>query len=122
MEKTVRKRQNRINRHERIRKTVVGTSERPRLCIYRSLKNIYAQVIDDENGKTLLSCSTLLPEIREQISYGGNVAAAKLVGQQLGSKARENGIDKVVFDRGGFTYHGRVRALAESAREAGLKF
>lgn len=122
MNKTEKKRKDRISRHERIRKKVFGTPERPRLCVYRSLQNIYAQIIDDESGNTLLSCSTLSPEIREQISYGGNVAAAKLVGQQLGSKAKEAGIEKVVFDRGGFSYHGRIKALAESARETGLKF
>ena len=118
----VKKRKNTFRRHLRVRKKIFGTAERPRLCVYRSLKNIYAQIIDDEKGETLLSSSTLSPEIRSQISYRGNIAAAKLVGEQIARKAIEKGITSVVFDRGGNIYHGRVKALAESAREAGLKF
>jgi len=86
------------------------------------LKNIYAQVIDDEKKETLLASSTLSPEIRSQISYGGNILAAKLVGEQIALKAKEKGITRMVFDRGGNIYHGRVKALAEAVREAGLKF
>jgi large subunit ribosomal protein L18 len=113
----------RLRRKKRIRKTVVGTSLRPRLCVYRSLKHIYAQVIDDERGETLVAASTLSPEVKEQLaSISGKVAAAKLVGQVVGKKALEKGINKVVFDRNGYLYHGRVRAVAEGAREAGLDF
>lgn len=122
MNHITKKRKNKLRRHKRIRKKVFGTKIRPRLCVYRSLRNIYAQVIDDEKRETLLSSSTLSPEIRSQISYGGNEEAAKLVGKQIARKAKETGIEKVVFDRGGNAYHGRVKALAEAAQEAGLKF
>lgn len=110
----------RLRRHKRVRKTVSGTSSRPRLCVYRSLKNIYAQIIDDENGATLVAASTLETELKEV--YGGNKEAAKKVGELIAKKALEKGIDTVVFDRGGYIYHGRVQELAEGAREAGLKF
>jgi len=112
----------RLQRHERVRKDVFGTPEKPRLCVYRSISNIFAQVIDDVSGATLISASTLDKEIKEQFAYGGNKEAAKAVGEALGKKALEKGIDTVCFDRGGFLYHGRVKALAEAAREAGLKF
>jgi large subunit ribosomal protein L18 len=113
----------RLRRKKRIRKKISGTAIRPRLCVYRSLKHIYAQVIDDERGETLVAASTLSPEIRDQLkSVSGKVAAAKLVGQLVGKKALEKGIQKVVFDRNGYLYHGRVQALAEGAREAGLDF
>jgi len=109
-------------RHLRVRKKVVGTPERPRLSVYRSLKHIYAQIINDQNGTTLVSASTLEPEIRARGIKGGNVEAAKLVGELVARRAKERGITKVVFDRGGYLYHGRVAALAEAARAAGLEF
>ena len=112
--------QARQRRHRRVRRKISGTAERPRLCVFRSLKHIYAQIIDDEKGVTLVAASTLSPEIRG--SYGGNVAAAKRVGALIASKALEAGIRRVVFDRGGYAYHGRVKALAEAAREGGLEF
>ena len=112
----------RLRRHQRIRRRVIGTAEKPRLNVYRSLKNIYAQVIDDDEGRTLVAASTLDPEAKPAIKTGGNAEAAKLVGQFIGKRAVEKGIQTVVFDRGGCKYHGRVAALADSAREAGLKF
>ena len=112
----------RLQRHERVRKDVFGTPEKPRLCVYRSISNIFAQVIDDVSGATLISASTLDKEIKEQFAYGGNKEAAKSVGEALGKKALEKGIDTVCFDRGGFLYHGRVKELADGARSAGLKF
>ncbi|HHV56867.1 MAG TPA: 50S ribosomal protein L18 [Firmicutes bacterium] len=108
-------------RHLRVRKKVAGTPSRPRLAVYRSLNHIYAQVINDETGTTLVSASTLDPEIRARGVKGGNVAAAKLVGELVARRAQERGITKVVFDRGGYLYHGRVAALAEAARAAGLE-
>ncbi len=108
--------------HLRVRTKVVGTPERPRLCVYRSLNHIYAQVIDDRGGRTLAAASSLDKEMRKQLKGGGNVAAAKVVGKVIAERARAAGIEKVVFDRGGYMYHGRVQALAEAAREAGLKF
>ncbi|MCL6633581.1 MAG: 50S ribosomal protein L18 [Alicyclobacillus herbarius] len=112
----------RKRRHLRVRKRVSGTPERPRLNVYRSNKHIYAQVIDDVAGHTLVSASTLDPELREQVSNGGNVEAAEKVGTLVAKRALEKGIETVVFDRGGYLYHGRVQALAEAARAAGLKF
>ena len=108
--------------HLRVRKKVVGTPERPRLSVYRSLNHIYAQVIDDRTGRTLAAASSLDKEMRKQLKGGGNVAAAKVVGRVIAERARRAGIEQVVFDRGGYKYHGRVQALAEAAREAGLKF
>jgi large subunit ribosomal protein L18 len=108
--------------HRRIRKVVSGTPERPRLSIFRSLKHIYAQVIDDHSGRTLAAANTLDRALRPQIKVGGNVAAAKVVGKALAERARAAGVTQVVFDRGGYRYHGRVQALAEAAREAGLEF
>ena len=110
----------RLRRHKRVRKTVSGTSSRPRLCVYRSLKNIYAQIIDDVKGTTLVAASSLDSELKG--TYGGNKDAAKKVGELVAKKALEKGIESVVFDRGGYIYHGRVQELAEGAREAGLKF
>ena len=101
---------------------MAGTPERPRLCVYRSLGHIYAQVIDDHSGRTLVSASSLDKETRAQIKGGGNVAAAKVVGKAIAERALAAGIQQVVFDRGGYKYHGRVEALANAAREAGLKF
>ncbi|SFN02474.1 50S ribosomal protein L18 [Thermodesulforhabdus norvegica] len=113
----------RLRRKKRIRKRVKGTEERPRLCVYRSLKHMYAQIIDDERGVTLVSASTLSPELRAELAeIKGKVEAAKKVGELLGKKALEKGISKVVFDRNGYKYHGRVRAVAEGARAAGLQF
>ncbi len=109
----------RKRRHRRIRGKVSGTAARPRLCVFRSLKNIYAQVIDDVTGTTIASASSLE---KDMASYGGNKDAAKAVGEAVAKKAIEKGITEVVFDRGGYLYHGRVQELAESARAAGLKF
>lgn len=109
----------RERRHVRVRRKVTGTSERPRLSVYRSEKNIYAQIIDDTKGVTLVAASSLDKEFE---GSGYNVEAAKKVGEAVARKAKEAGIDKVVFDRGGYIYHGRVQALADGAREAGLEF
>lgn len=114
------KEQARQRRHLRIRRKVVGTPERPRLNVFRSSRHIYAQVIDDLNGRTIISASSLDPELG--LEEGGNVEAAKQVGGLLGRRATARGVKRVVFDRGGFIYHGRVRALADAAREAGLEF
>jgi large subunit ribosomal protein L18 len=105
-----------------VRKKIRGTAERPRLNVFRSLKNIYVQVIDDTTGTTLVAASTLDGAIKGKIANGGNKDAAKEVGKLIGQKAIEKGIKKVVFDRGGYLYHGRVKELAEGAREAGLEF
>ncbi|MBN7773684.1 50S ribosomal protein L18 [Clostridium aminobutyricum] len=110
----------RVARHERVRKSLHGTPERPRLCVYRSLKNISVQVIDDVNGVTLAAASSLDKDLKA--AYGGNKEAAKLVGEAIAKRALAKGIETVCFDRGGFLYHGRVQELAEAAREAGLKF
>ena len=112
----------RLKRHERVRKSLSGTSAKPRLCVFRSLKNISAQLIDDGSGKTLAAASTLDKDIKGQAAYGGNKEAAKLVGAKIGKEALGLGIEVVCFDRGGFLYHGRVKELADGAREAGLKF
>lgn len=108
--------------HQRVRTRVVGTPERPRLCVYRSIGHIYAQVIDDRAGRTLASASSLDAEVRKQLKGGGNLAAAKVIGKTVAERARAAKIEQVVFDRGGYKYHGRVKALADAAREAGLKF
>ncbi|MBE7023073.1 MAG: 50S ribosomal protein L18 [Ruminococcaceae bacterium] len=107
-------------RHARVRKKVSGTPETPRLCVYRSLKNIYAQIIDDTTGKTLVSASTLDADLKA--NYGGNKEAAKAVGMLIAKKALDANIKEVVFDRGGYVYHGRVAELAAGAREGGLDF
>ncbi len=104
--------------HSRIRRRMVGTAERPRLNVYRSLNHIYAQVIDDAQGVTLVSAST----VASKAKTGGNVAAAKEIGKLIAERAKEKGVSKVVFDRGGYLYHGRIKALADAAREAGLEF
>ena len=101
---------------------VSGTSERPRLCVYRSLDHIYAQIIDDRAGKTLVAASSADKSTKQNLKGGGNVAAAKVVGKQVAERAKAAGVVKVVFDRGGYKYHGRVKALADAAREAGLQF
>jgi large subunit ribosomal protein L18 len=108
--------------HDRIRKKLRGTPERPRLAVFRSGTHIYAQVVDDDAGKTLCAASSLDKDLRAKLKSGGNVAAAKEVGGLIASRAKEKGIAAVVFDRGGFQYHGRIKALADAAREAGLKF
>ncbi len=108
--------------HQRVRTRVEGTQVRPRLCVFRSLNHIYAQVIDDRTGRALASASSLDKEMRKQMKGGGNVAAAKAVGRAVGERGRQAGVQAVVFDRGGYKYHGRVKALADAAREAGLKF
>jgi large subunit ribosomal protein L18 len=105
-----------------MRKSMVGTPERPRLCVHRSSRHVRAQIIDDQNGATLASASSLDKEVRNVIKGGGNVAAAKVVGKIIAERAKAKGIQQVVFDRGGYQFHGRVQALAEAAREAGLKF
>jgi large subunit ribosomal protein L18 len=115
------KNQTRQRVHDRIRKKVIGTAERPRLNVYRSLNHIYVQVIDDLKGVTLVAASSALGKKGERVT-GGNVAAAKTVGKKIAELAQQKGITKVVFDRGGYIYHGRVKALADAAREAGLKF
>lgn len=112
----------RQKRHLRSRKHVIGTAERPRLNVFRSLSNIYAQVIDDTLGVTLAAASTMDKDVKATLEYGGNVDAAKAVGTAIAQKAKAKGINQVVFDRGGYIYHGRVAALAEAAREAGLEF
>jgi large subunit ribosomal protein L18 len=108
--------------HVRMRKRVVGTTERPRLCVHRTTRHIRAQVIDDATGRTIVAASSLDKEVREVIKGGGNVAASKVVGKIIAERAKAKGVEKVVFDRGGYQYHGRVQALADSAREAGLQF
>jgi large subunit ribosomal protein L18 len=108
--------------HVRMRKRVAGTAERPRLCVHRSSRHIRAQVIDDSAARTVVSASSLDKDVRAQIKGGGNIAASKVVGKIVAERARAKGIENVVFDRGGYQYHGRVQALAEAAREAGLKF
>jgi len=107
--------------HSRIRKKMIGTAERPRLNVYRSLNHIYAQVIDDLEGKTLASVSSAVGKKGERTT-GGNVAAAKNIGKKIAELAKQKGITKVVFDRGGYIYHGRIKAVADAAREAGLQF
>jgi large subunit ribosomal protein L18 len=108
--------------HVRMRKTLSGTTERPRLCVHRSSRHIRAQVIDDQTGRTIVSASSLDAEVKAQIKGGGNVAASKVVGKVVAERAKAKGVEKVVFDRGGYQYHGRVQAVAEAAREAGLNF
>lgn len=115
--------QARQKRQLRVRKSVHGTTERPRLNVFRANQNIYAQVIDDSLGKTLVSASTLDPEVKAKLAgNGGTIEAAKLVGEAVAQRAKAAGIELVVFDRAGYLYHGRVAALAEAAREAGLEF
>ena len=116
----VSKNETRQRIHKRIREKLRGTAERPRLNVYRSLNHIYAQLIDDADGKTLISANSREKGAASRI--GGNVAAAKAVGKMLAERARQKSITKVVFDRGGYLYHGRVKALADAAREAGLQF
>lgn len=122
MDKAKEKREARARRHIRVRKQVQGTPERPRLAVYRSLMHIYAQVIDDVAGHTLVSASTIDAEVKKVIEGKNKTEAAKLVGKMVAERAKQANISKVVFDRGGHMYHGRVKALADGAREAGLEF
>lgn len=108
--------------HRRVRVKVSGTTERPRLAVYKSGKHIYAQVIDDVKGVTVASASTVDKELKEKLSSGSNVDAAKIVGTTVAQRAKSAGVENVVFDRGGFLYHGRISALADAAREEGLQF
>jgi large subunit ribosomal protein L18 len=112
----------RQRRQHRVRKRLFGTQERPRLAVFRSSKHIYAQVINDRTATTLASASTMDPEIKAQVKYGGNKAAATLVGRVVAERAKKAGIDRICFDRRSYKYHGRVEALAQAAREAGLQF
>lgn len=112
----------RVRKHLRVRKKIKGTSARPRLNVFRSLKQIYAQVIDDTTGTTLVAASTLDEALKGKLKFGGNKEAAKEVGTLIAKKAIDKGIKQVVFDRGGYIYHGRVKELADAAREAGLEF
>lgn len=112
----------RSRRKQRVRKKVHGTAERPRLTVYRSLRHIYAQVINDNTGQTLAAASTLSKELREKVKTTGNTEAAKAVGELLAQTALDRGIKRVVFDRNGFLYHGRIKTLAEAARQKGLEF
>jgi large subunit ribosomal protein L18 len=112
----------RLRRQRHVRKRLHGTTERPRLAVFRSSKHIYAQVINDDTGTTLASASTLDPEVRGSTPYGGNKSAASVIGRVVAERAKQAGIDKVCFDRRSYKYHGRVQALADAAREAGLQF
>ena len=122
MLKKADKNANRLQRHKRVRRKITGTTQRQRLCVFRSSNNIYAQIIDDANRVTLTAASSLDAEVKGAVNHGGNKEAAKMVGEMIAKRAIEKGITEVVFDRGGYLYHGRVQVLAEAAREAGLKF
>lgn len=130
MNKTNKKMYRRWRRHCHLRKSLVGTAERPRMNVYRSNKHIYCQIIDDtlldkqghRCGGTLVACSTQNPNIRSQCSHGGNIASATIVGTEIAKLAKAKGIVKIAFDRGGYKYHGRIKALADAARKGGLQF
>lgn len=122
MDRIKEKLRKRARRHLRVRHKVFGTGERPRLSVYRSLKHIYCQIINDFDGKTLVAVSTQSRDLKSQIKYGGNVKAAEIVGKKIAEEALSKGISKVVFDKGGYKYHGRIKALAESARKHNLSF
>ncbi len=122
MGKTNESAKQRTRRKKSIRKKVFGSAERPRLTVFRSAQHIYAQIVDDVAGATLVSASSMEPAFREKGDFGGNIGAAKLIGGLLGARAKEAGVETVVFDRNGYLYHGRVKALADGAREAGLRF
>ena len=122
MLKAINKNANRLARHRRVRKKIFGTSERPRLTVFKSNKNIYAQIIDDETGKTLVSASSVEKEFDEGLKSKANSEVATKVGQEIGKRAKEAGIEEIVFDRSGYQYHGKIKALAEAVREAGVKF
>ena len=112
----------RVVRHNRLRSKISGTSQRPRLAVYRSISHIYAQLIDDVEGNTIASASSLETGIKTQAEESGKIPISKVVGESIGKKAKDKGISEIVFDRGGYKYHGRVKAVADGAREAGLKF
>jgi large subunit ribosomal protein L18 len=112
----------RARRHRRVRKRVTGTATRPRLCVYKSLHHLYAQIVDDEAGRTLAAAATVEPALRGQLTSTKDTRAAELVGKLVAERALAKGIQAVVFDRGGYPYHGRVRALADAARKAGIRF
>lgn len=116
------KKEGRLRRHSRIRKKVAGSADRLRLSVYRSLNHIYAQVIDDSEGRTVVAASSLDKELKDEKSHKGNIRTARIVGGLLAKRALEKGIKKVVFDRAGYLYHGSIKALAEASREAGLEF
>lgn len=122
MIKKADKNANRLQRHKRVRRKITGTTQRPRLCVFRSANNIYAQIIDDTNRVTVAAASSLDAEVKGAVNHTGNKEAARKVGEMIAKKAVEKGITEVIFDRGGYLYHGRVQELAEGAREAGLKF
>jgi large subunit ribosomal protein L18 len=122
MDKAKEKRLARRRRHARVRKRVYGTSERPRLCVFRSLQHIYVQVIDDTQSRTLVSASTMDAQVRAEVAGKDRIAQAAAVGKMVAQRAQDAGIETVVFDRGGYKYHGRVKSLAESARKGGLEF
>ena len=122
MIKQVNKKEATQKRHKRLRTKLTGTTEAPRLAVYRSTKHIYAQIIDDVKGVTIVSASSLDKDMRKDLTHGGNIESAKAVGEAIAKKALKAGVKDVVFDRGGFLYHGRVAALADAAREAGLNF
>ena len=122
MDKTKKKRQSHFRRKKRVRKKVSGSLQRPRLSVSRSLKHIYAQIIDDETGNTLAHASSLSPEVKTDAKEGGKIQIAQNVGQLIAQKAKENQIEGVIFDRSGYLYHGRIKALADAARGEGLKF
>ncbi len=113
---------NRAQKHYRMRKNINGTTQRPRLSVFRSDKHIYAQIIDDTMGQTLVAASTVEKEVKDKVEFTNTIEAAQAVGETVAKRALEKGIDTVVFDRGGYLYHGKVQALADAAREAGLKF
>ena len=112
----------RLRRQRHVRNRMSGTTERPRLAVFRSSKHIYAQMINDETGTTIVTASTMEPDIKAQVKYGGNKTAAAIVGKLVAERAKQAGIDKICFDRRSYKYHGRVAALAQAARDAGLKF
>ncbi len=116
------KRKRKERRHKHILKKMFGTAEKPRVVVYRSLRHFYVQAVDDERGIVITGASTLSPEIRDQISYGGNVEAAEKVGELMAKRLKEKGIETIAFDRAGYRYHGRVKACAEGMRKGGIKF
>ena len=118
----INKNEQRVKRHVRLRHDLAGTAKRPRLCVYRSLSNIYAQIIDDNKGVTLVACNTTQKEIKDKVANMTNKEAARFVGEQIAKLAKKKKISQVVFDRGGYLYTGRVKALADGARAAGLEF
>lgn len=122
MIKRIDKNKIRLRKHARVRLKISGSAERPRLCIFRSSKHIYAQIIDDVSSTTLVAASSMDEALKGKLKYSGNKEAAKEVGKLIGSKAIEKGIKSVVFDRGGYIYHGRIKEIADGAREAGLEF